>query len=140
MLKLCSRGTFFSSWKFLLWKFIENLRKCRNIELWKNRKRRATKLTSSPNLKFFEEFYKNLVAAERQKTSILMNRPAYVRLSILELSKVLMNNFHCNLEKEFILEIVKFSAFYMYRFFDILHRDGWFANWYEGHNWKFKFS
>ena len=54
------------------------------------------KLIASPNFKSFKEFNHNLVAVERVKPSILMNRPIYVKFTIPELSKCLMYNFHYN--------------------------------------------
>ena len=40
--------------------------------------------------KFFKE---NLLAIEMEKTQILMNKPVYLGLSILQLSKILMYEF-----------------------------------------------
>ena len=53
-------------------------------------------MVSEPNyqtIKFFTEY---LLAVEMKKTEILMNKPVYIRLSILELSKILMHEFWCN--------------------------------------------
>lgn len=74
-------------------KTIENLRKRRNIELCQN-ERRAKRLTDSPAIKHFKIFNEDLVAVERVKQSVLMNRPTYVGFTILELSKVIMYQFH----------------------------------------------
>ena len=79
-------------------KCIENLRKCRNIELCNNEER-ATKLVASPNFKSYKEFDENLVAVERRKHTVLLNRPTYVGFTILELSEVLMYDFHYNFIK-----------------------------------------
>lgn len=49
------------------------------------------------NYKIFDN---NLVAVERKKSSIYMNRPIYVGFAILELSKVLMYQFHYNFIKK----------------------------------------
>ena len=46
--------------------------------------------------KFFTE---NLLAMETKKTEILVNKPVYLRLSILELSKILMYEFWCDYVK-----------------------------------------
>ena len=50
-------------------------------------------------------FTENLLVTEIEKTQILMNKPVYLELSILELSKVLMHEFWCdyvyqNMEKK----------------------------------------
>ena len=76
-------------------KTIENLRKRRNIELC-NQEIRAEKLTACPSFTNFKIFSEDLVAVERVKMTILMNRPIYVGFSILELSKELMYEFHYN--------------------------------------------
>lgn len=55
---------------------------------------------AAPTFKSFKQFNENLVAVERRKASILMNRPIYVGFSILELSKVLMYDFHYNFVKK----------------------------------------
>ena len=48
-------------------------------------------------IKFLVEY---LLAVEmKKKTGILMNKPVYIRLSILELSKILMHEFWCNYVK-----------------------------------------
>ena len=70
-------------------KTIENLRKRRNVELI-NTEIQAEKLVSSPMFQNFKLFLEDLVAMERIKQSILMNRSTYVGFTILELSKVLM--------------------------------------------------
>ena len=66
-------------------KTIENLRKRRNVELI-NTEIQAEKLVSSPMFQNFKLFLEDLVAMERIKQSILMNRSTYVRFTILELS------------------------------------------------------
>ena len=70
-------------------KTMENVRKHRNIKLLTTESRRNYSL-SEPNhhaIKFFSE---NLLAIETRKTQILMNKPVYLGLSILELSKTVM--------------------------------------------------
>ena len=64
-----------------------NVRKHRDIKLVTTEKKRNL-LVSEPNFhstKFF--------ITEMKKTEILMNEPGYLRLSILELSKILMYEF-----------------------------------------------
>ena len=71
---------------------MENVRKHRDIKLITT-ERRSNYLVSEPNYhttKFFTEFK---LAIEMKKTQILMNKPVYLGLSILELSKILMHEF-----------------------------------------------
>ena len=73
-------------------KTMENVRKHRDVKLVTTDKRR-NQLVSGPNyhaLKFFSE---NLLAIEMKKTKIKMNKPVYLGLSILEISKTLMYEF-----------------------------------------------
>ena len=79
-------------------KTMENLRKRKNIELC-NDSTRAQKLAASPNFKGMRIFENNLVAVERLKPTVTMNRPIYVGFCILELSKYLMFDFHYNVIK-----------------------------------------
>ena len=79
-------------------KTMENLRKCRDIKLVTT-KRRRNNLVSKPNhhiIKFFTEY---LLAIETKKTQMLMNKLVYLRLSILELSNILMHKFWSNYVK-----------------------------------------
>jgi hypothetical protein len=48
------------------------------------------------SMKFFNE---NLVAIQRRKTNLKVNKPIYVGASVLDLSKWLMYNFHYNFAK-----------------------------------------
>ena len=73
-------------------KTMENVRKQRDIKLLKTERRRLY-LLSEPNFytaKFFTEY---LLAIEMKKTEIVMNKPFYLGLSILELCKILMYEF-----------------------------------------------
>ena len=72
-------------------KTMENMRKRRNIKLITTERRRNYGVRKNyQNTKFFTE---NLLAVEMEKTHILMNKPIYLGLSILELSKILMYEF-----------------------------------------------
>ena len=74
-------------------KTMENVRKRVSIELVKDAER-AAKLVNKPNfedLKIFDEF---LIAVKMRKTKVWMNKPVYVGMSILDLSKTLMFDFH----------------------------------------------
>ena len=66
-------------------KAIENLRKHENIKLVTTEWRRNY-LVSEPNYHTTKFFPENLLAIEMRKTQILMNKPAYLGLSILDLS------------------------------------------------------
>ena len=67
----------------------ENVRKHRNIKLT-NTERRRNYLGSKANYHTTEFFKENLLAMEMRKTEILMNKPVYLGLSILDLSKTVM--------------------------------------------------
>ena len=71
-------------------KTMENVRNRVSIELVKDAER-AAKLVNKPNfeeLKIFDEF---LIAVKMRKTKVWMNKPVYVGMSILDLSKTCMN-------------------------------------------------
>ena len=78
---------------------IENLHKRRNIELC-NTSIRAEKIVAPPLFTDYKILNENLAAMEWVKSSILMNHPVYVGFTILELTKVLMYNFHYNYIKK----------------------------------------
>ena len=70
-------------------KTMENLRKHRDIKLATTEKRRNY-LVSDPNYHTTKFFTENILAIEMKKTETLMNKPVYLGLSILEISKILM--------------------------------------------------
>ena len=71
---------------------MENVRKTRDIKLV-TRERRRNHLALEPNYHTTKFFTKNLLAIEMKKTQILMNKPIYLRLSILHPSKTPMYEF-----------------------------------------------
>ena len=73
-------------------KTMENVRKHRNIKLVTTERKRNY-LVSEPNYHTTKFFAENLLAIELKKKRILMNKPAYLGLSILELSKILIYEF-----------------------------------------------
>ena len=80
-------------------KTIENLRKRVSIELVKDAERTA-KLVNKPNfedLKIFDEF---LIAIKMKKTKVVMTKPIYVGMTVLDLSKLLMYDFYYGYVKE----------------------------------------
>ena len=76
-------------------KTIENIRKRQNILLVEDRKQ-AVKLSSRPNFNRCTIFNKHLVAIHMKNTKVYFNKPVYVGQSILDLSKILMFDFHFN--------------------------------------------
>ena len=60
------------------------------------RKHRIIKLVSEPNYHTAKWFSENLLAIEMKKTSVKMNKPIYLGLAILSLSKILMCDYWYN--------------------------------------------
>ena len=73
-------------------KTMENVRIHRDIKLVTTDKRR-NQLVSEPNYHTKILFSEDLLAIEMKKTKAKMNKPAYLGLSILEISKTLMYEF-----------------------------------------------
>ena len=80
-------------------KTMENIRKREDIKLVTNEKQ-LSKLTSKPTFINSKIFNENLVAVHKIKESLTLNRPAYVGMCILDLSKTLMYDFHYNFIKK----------------------------------------
>ena len=76
----------------MLGKTMENVRKQRDIKLVKTDKRK-NQLMSEPNYHTAKWFSENLLAMEMKKTKVTMNKPVYLGLSILEISKTLIYEF-----------------------------------------------
>ena len=70
-------------------KTMENIRKHRDIKLITTNKRRS-KLVSEPNYHTINLISEDLSIIEMNKTKVKMNKPIYLGLSILEISKILM--------------------------------------------------
>ena len=68
-------------------KTMANVRKHRDIKLVTTDKRR-NRLVSEPNYHATKWFSENLLAIEMKKTKVKMNKPIYLGLSILEISKI----------------------------------------------------
>ena len=73
-------------------KTMENVRKHRDIKLVTTDKKRS-KLVSEPNYHTMNLISENLSIIEMKKTKVKMNKPIYLGLSILEISKILMHEF-----------------------------------------------
>ena len=67
-------------------KTMENVREHRNIKLVTTERRRNY-LATEPNFHTTKFFTEHLLAIEMRKTQILLNKPVYLGLSILDLSK-----------------------------------------------------
>ena len=71
---------------------MENVRNHRNIKLVTTDKRR-NQLVSEPNYHRARGFSEDLLATEIKKIKVKMNKPVYLGLSILEITKTLMYEF-----------------------------------------------
>ena len=74
-------------------KTMENIRNRVNVKLVDSGEQ-FKKLTSKPNYNSCKIFNENLVSVHMKKTSLTMNKPVYLGMSILELSKIIMFDFH----------------------------------------------
>ena len=73
-------------------KTMENVRKHRDIKLVKTDKKR-NKLVSEPNFHTMKLIDNNLAIIEMKKVKVKMNKPIYLGLSILDISKITMYEF-----------------------------------------------
>ena len=73
-------------------KTMENIRKHRDIKLVTTNKKRS-KLVSEPNYHTINYISEDLSIIEMNKTRVKMNKPIYLGLSILDISKILMYEF-----------------------------------------------
>ena len=73
-------------------KTMENIRKNRNIKLVTTDKKRNT-LVSEPNYHTIIDISEDLSIIEMNKTKVKMNKPIYLGLLILDISKILMYEF-----------------------------------------------
>ena len=74
-------------------KTMENIRNRVNIKLVDTGEQ-FKKLTAKPNYESRKIFNKNLISVHMKKTSLTMNKPVYLGMSILDISKTLMFDFH----------------------------------------------
>ena len=77
---------------------MENIRKYRNIKLVTNRETYLRTLMK-PNFKSGVLFGENLMGFEVGKIKVMMNKPIYLSQVILDLSKIVMYEFHYNYMK-----------------------------------------
>ena len=74
---------------------MENIRKRVNIKFVTN-KEKGEKLSAKPSFKHCNIFCENLIAIHMKKTKLKFNKPVYLGMCILDLSKTLMYDFHYN--------------------------------------------
>ena len=89
-----------------LGKTMENVRKHKTIKLVNNNNKRKT-FASEPNYHTSRWFSENLLAMEMKKTSTKMNKPMYLGLAILSLSKILMYDYWYNEMKPKYKKIIR---------------------------------
>ena len=104
---------------------MENVRKHRDIKLVTSDKKR-NKLVSEPNYHAIKWFSQNLVAIEMRKTKVKMNKPIYVGMTIIDISKTLMYEFWygylkpkygdkiklCYMDTDSLIPLIKTKDFY----------------------------
>ena len=76
-------------------KTMENIRSRVDLRLVTNEDQ-ARKLISKPNFQHRTIFCEDLTAIHMKKTKLLFNKPVYLGMCILDLSKTLMYDFHYN--------------------------------------------
>ena len=74
-------------------KLMENVRHRRRIDLITD-SAKLRKFAAQPTFKCVRTFNKDLVSLERYKPTVVLNKPIFIGLTVLELSKVLMYDFH----------------------------------------------
>ena len=108
---------------------MENIRKHRNIKLVTN-KGQYLKIVMKPNFKSGVLFSENLMGCEMRKIKIIMKKPVYFGQAILDLSKIVMYEFHydymkpkfkdpqlCYMDTDSLIYEIKTEDFYE----DIMH-------------------
>ena len=80
-------------------KTMENIRKRSNVYL-ETDPDHFLRQTAKPTYKGCKIFHENLVAVNMMKSRLILNKPVYVGMCILDLSKTLMYDFHYNFIKE----------------------------------------
>ena len=98
-------------------KTMENVRKHRDIKLVTTDEKR-NKLVSEPNYHTTKRFSENLLAIEMKKTKVKMNKPVYLGMSILDISKTLCINFgmttlnqSLRIEQNYVIQILTALSF-----------------------------
>ena len=73
---------------------MENVKNRIDVKLVNNNKKNYLKWTFKPRYMLHEIFGNNLVVTHKKKVTLTPSKPAYIGMCILELSKVLMYEFH----------------------------------------------
>jgi len=81
-------------------KSCENLRRRIDFKLVNNNIKKYNKLVSKPNFKTSVVFNENLVGIHMSRAEIKLDKPIYMGVSILDLSKIHMADFHYNVMKK----------------------------------------
>ena len=76
-------------------KTMENVREHRDVKLVRTERRRnfLSKPKSYYKFSYYKNFHRKFISNRNETAEILMNKPVYSGLSILALSKILMNEF-----------------------------------------------
>ena len=74
-------------------KTMENIRNRVDVHLV-NSEKKAKKLTSKPNFERCTIFDRNLIAIHMKRTKLVFNKPVYLGMCILDISKTIMYDFH----------------------------------------------
>ena len=80
-------------------KTMENIRNRVDVKLV-NTENKLRKLVAKPNFKSCKIFNENLVSVHMKKTSLTMNKPVYLGMCILDLSKTIIYEFYYNYLKQ----------------------------------------
>ena len=56
--------------------------------------KKAKRLISKPTLEQCKIYEENLVAVQLKRNKVTLNKPRYIGMSVLEISKILMYDFH----------------------------------------------
>jgi hypothetical protein len=76
-------------------KSMENVRKRRNVQLVDD-EAKLKKLLAQPQLEQFLIVNEDMVVVDRVRSKVKLNKPIYIGFSVLEISKVLIFDFHYN--------------------------------------------
>ena len=99
MLRMRLRRTFFKLLNNSVFgKTMDNIRKRVDVRLVTDQKK-LSKLVSKPTYVNSKIFNEDLVAVHKIKETLILDRPAYMGMCILDLSKPLMYDFHYNYVK-----------------------------------------
>ena len=110
--------------KAVFGKTMGNVRKHRYIKLVTTDKRR-NQLVSEPNYHTTKYFSENLLVIEKKKTKVKMNKPVYLGMSILDISKTLMCKFWYDYVKPKYADRAKLDtdSFVIYIITEDFHKD-----------------